>query len=527
MNLNYIVKIISNFSKKIWNYISLPVIGFFSLIWIIYRVIQKPSRINYPCVKTASPFAAQFLSFLGISGSTSAILKSKLRRRVTISVVVLVVFMVTGWMFMASTQPPVFTPDEAPNSPIGEARGINPGRVVWVHEPEAVSWNGRTGTWWDENNVDQELVKKMVSQSILDLTGELNEAEAWDSLFKHFNQKRGRGNEGYSPGEKIVIKLNLNNSDSLLWDRNTGLNSTPQMIIALLEQLVEVVGVEETDITLSDPSRIVGNPIYINTKGIFPGVHFEDRAGISGRKRAEPDLDTPIYYADPEIEESGEVYLPASFVEADYLINLALLKGHDLAGITLNSKNHFGSIWVESDQGEWNNGWSPSHLHRYITVEDWRDLPKREMGTYNSLVELMGHEHLDGKTVLFLIDALYAAPSQGGPQEKWRSEPFDNDWTASLFVSQDPVAIESVGLDLMRNEPTLSSNVVGNVDNYLHEAALAHNPPSESFYDPEGDGNHLFSLGVHEHWNNEEDRQYSRNLGKDKGIELIYRVFEE
>ena len=29
------------------------------------------------------------------------------------------------------------------------------------------------------------------------------------------------------------------------------------------------------------------------------------------------------------------------------------------------------------------------------------------------------------------------------------------------------------------------------------------------------------SLGVHEHWNNSVDKQYSRNLGTDNGIELI------
>jgi len=31
----------------------------------------------------------------------------------------------------------------------------------------------------------------------------------------------------------------------------------------------------------------------------------------------------------------------------------------------------------------------------------------------------------------------------------------------------------------------------------------------------------LQRLGVHEHWNNNIDKKYSRNLGKGKGIELI------
>jgi hypothetical protein len=45
--------------------------------------------------------------------------------------------------------------------------------------------------------------------------------------------------------------------------------------------------------------------------------------------------------------------------------------------------------------------------------------------------------------------------------------------------------------------------------------------PDNIVYDPEGDGTEIGSLGVHEHWNNSEDMQYSRNLGTGEGIELI------
>ena len=54
----------------------------------------------------------------------------------------------------------------------------------------------------------------------------------------------------------------------------------------------------------------------------------------------------------------------------------------------------------------------------------------------------------------------------------------------------------------------------------IHEAALANNAPSGAEY-LDGLGNHLQSLGVHEHWNNATDKQYGRNLGKIEGIELI------
>jgi hypothetical protein len=106
--------------------------------------------------------------------------------------------------------------------------------------------------------------------------------------------------------------------------------------------------------------------------------------------------------------------------------------------------------------------------------------------------------------------------------KKWKMAPFNDDWTSSVFASQDPVAIDSVGLDFLQAEWQHYPHWSG-ADDYLHEAALANNPPSATFYDPDHVGNvkRLPSLGVHEHWNNPQDRQYSRNLGTGEGIELV------
>ncbi|RPI06640.1 MAG: T9SS C-terminal target domain-containing protein [Ignavibacteriae bacterium] len=88
-------------------------------------------------------------------------------------------------------------------------------------------------------------------------------------------------------------------------------------------------------------------------------------------------------------------------------------------------------------------------------------------------------------------------------------------------MSQDFVAIESVMLDFLRSAGVVPA---GTPDNYLHEAAQANHPPSGTVYDPENDGIPLQSLGVHEHWNNSTDKQYSRNLGTGNGIELIQLI---
>jgi hypothetical protein len=73
--------------------------------------------------------------------------------------------------------------------------------------------------------------------------------------------------------------------------------------------------------------------------------------------------------------------------------------------------------------------------------------------------------------------------------------PFKDDWTNSLFFSQDPVAIDSVMFDFLHTEGT---NPIEGSQNYLHQAAV----PLANVYDPEHDGVYLsMSLGVHEHWN--------------------------
>ena len=103
-----------------------------------------------------------------------------------------------------------------------------------------------------------------------------------------------------------------------------------------------------------------------------------------------------------------------------------------------------------------------------------------------------------------------------------RGTPFGGDWAKSLFVSQDPIALDSVGYDFIRAEYEDYPRQTG-VDDYLHEAAMAAHPPSGTVYDPDHaqPERPLASLGVHEHWNNPIDKKYSRNLGGGAGIELV------
>lgn len=431
----------------------------------------------------------------------------------------------------------LFVPEEPPNQPIGHALGIYPGRVVWVWDSSATSWDGKTGYWWEDRFNSQEKIEVMLSQGLRSLTGQSSDRQAWEALFKYFNLTHGKGNLGYRPGEKIAIKINLNLIGNTNPPKNRSFTS-PHVVLALTRQLVYQAGMAPEDITFYDTNRYVPDPIYTLCKKEFPGIHFMGFYAANGREKYVRDT-TTIHWSESltlEIGGGHPAYLPTTITQASYLINLASFKGHRYVGVTFCAKNHLGSFSADGDNGiPSTNAPKAAGVHPYIAVHDiiipgsveW-SFWGRPPGTYNALVDLMGHRDFGGKTLLFLIDALYGVQSEQDDvslKSRWISPPFYDDWTSSLFLSLDGVAIESVGLDFYRTEQSQNPNIVcvyGAVDNYLHEAALPNASPSGTVYDPEKDGIPLKSLGVHEHWNNEYEKLYSQNLGTGDGIELIW-----
>lgn len=498
----------------------LPLTGLISLMWFLVRVIPKPSRTTYPCQRMAAPLASGFVVWIaGVIGSTRAYHKAKQlwRKKYWSRAAIFFAIAITAiWIslnvFNENDVCAEFIPHDPPNFPMGVGKGIYPGRVVWVHDPNATHWDGETGEWWDDTNTDQDRVNNMVSRAIRSLTGQLDDADAWDTLFRHFNRIRDNEDRGYQVGEKIAIKINMNQDwGNQPWESGAGMPS-PHVIYSLLYHLIHVVGVPGQDIIVYDAGKYVGDPIYEKIRS-HPNPDFQNLSIVvvswqtkQGRKGVVHDPNNLVYFSSPQISEST-AELPECVTKATYLINMALLRPHFIPGITLCGKNHFGSIYFPGI------GWYATPLHASIRRDN-------AMGSYSPIVDLMGHQELGGKTLLYMIDALYAAEDNSGDVIRWLS--FGDDWTSSLFMSQDPVAIDSVGLDFIRNEPRADGSCRGQgVDNYLHEAALAHEPPSDMVYDPENDGIRLQSLGVHEHWNNPVDKQYSRNLRIDDGIELV------
>lgn len=546
----YIMKKKSRISyQKIAFFVS----GIGSLVWFLIRVIPKPSRAAYPCMRTAAPIASGFVLYLLGLVSTAALFKKSrqhyLRSRYLPASLFILAAMFAGLLTTITADKPAYANSKAffqpANIPMGTAKGINPGRVVWIYDPDATNadcTNAYGDGWFLTKNNNQEVIYQMVSSAVQLLTGTTTDLSAWNAIFQYYNQNHGKGSVKYSAGEKILIKVNAtsawsgNYSTSDLSKVNNGYYSiaetSPQIVLAVLRQLVNVVGVAQSNIYVGDPMKHIYNHCYNLWHSEFPDVKYLDHDNYSnlGRVQVVQSSSPLIFYSDRgKVLRSGSFndasygspilsdYLYTVFQDVEYIINIPALKAHARAGITLFAKNHMGSHCREDAR----------HLHMGLVNpdEDYGKNYRTGMNLYRVQVDLMGHKLLGGKELFYLLDGLWAGPEAIDPPNKWTSTPFNNDWTSSIFASQDPVAIESVAFDFLRAEYSTGNSYgtypqMNGVDEYLHQAADVANWPTQIIYDPENDGTPLASLGVHEHWNNETEKQYSRNLGTGNGIEL-------
>lgn len=439
-------------------------------------------------------------------------------------------------------------PADGPNQPVGTPKGIKPGRVVWVWDRDATNENCRSTLdkldwYWKPENTNGKVVGSMFRNALTRLTGDSTVTGSWNNLFHYFNSQRSGGKKGYSKGEKIFIKINQGQARWILTqeEKTKGyylpevakpsdekrranlipIETGPYLVLELLRELVNGLGVEQSDIAVGDPfSHIYGHNYEVWVRE-FPNIIYIDRgSAMHGRTLVAPSENNLIFFSDKSF--SDRIY---SVVEkADYIINVANLRSHGAALISLTAKNHCGSITSPT-----------AKLLHYTHLAKGREGAAYEgYYKYRALVDLMGSKYLGQNTMLHIVDGLFGGGSDEtkGPV-KYFMDPFNNDWCNSIFLSQDQVAIESVCYDFLRAEwnginrhdPVNSEWEImpdrNGIDDYLHQAADPANWPEGIIYDPDNCGKPIPSLGVHEHWNDPVRKQYSRNLGRSTGIELI------
>lgn len=555
-----------------WGRVVLFASGAVALLWFVVRVIPKPSRATYACQRAAFPLASSFVIW-GVTLVTAHLAFSKLRQRAAGIAAVVVVASGLLWLGISSlksiaaesdpSKPYVpgsrfpskfpqqgkydWTPGPA-NQPLGIARGIHPGRVVWTRDPAATKWVGRwklkEDQWWLDANTDLTRVSAMLSKALQQLTGTTADGAAWDALLRSYNQRARGLTRGYEPGETIAVKVNLNNSEGAIEEDNK-IDTAPQTVLAMVRQLVNEAHFPQEAIIVYDARRFINPAILTKVWAEFKDVRF-----VQFKPPAAAQPVNPAYgdyhglegadWVDAMTFSGGGPYKDAKLIpkqvrDATYLINLALLKLHSYpyntmedgdegqTAVTMTGKNHFGSV----------KGTPEFH-------PDIDTAQKAKHGAYSPMVDLAAAPTLGGKTILYMLDGLYCG-------RKWKSfplhfpnqpfnnrvEPYENpDWPASYLLSQDGVALDSVGLDIMYSQTKNNGDPINdnlprilvreNADDYLVEMADPQHAPSKTNY-IQG-GKPVESLGVHEHWDSDATRRYSRNLdpANGKGIELIY-----
>ena len=352
-------------------------------------------------------------------------------------------------------------------SPAGAGKGIFPGRVAWVYNPNAAKWTG-VGNYWDASVNPQAEYNKSFTAGIAALSGATNDADSWDKIFHWFNNSHGRPGTGYQAGDIIAIKINQNNSPVPAADHGNQMNSNPQTSVAVLTSLVNA-GIPQTDIWIGDPSRAVTDNVFNAIHNAFPKVSVVDYYGNNGRFTTGV---TNGVFPNTDVKNAEAM----CFYNARYIVNTPLLKGHVGQMITFGAKNLYGL-----------NGILPH----------WQENKKHPHDS--ALTAYMTNANFGGKVVLWCMDAMYPSLElDGAPYNGVALAPFNGKQMSSFIMSLDGVAEECVSYDFWS---TISGQSGGT--DYMYIAANA-------------------GAGVADHWNNSTDKKYTKNLDPNaNGIELV------
>ena len=307
-------------------------------------------------------------------------------------------------------------------------------KVIHVHSPNATSWNFNSG--WYGDYVNQGKVNDMVDQGLMALENTATVVDAWRAILP-----------AYAVGQKIAIKINLNNATGN--DSDNVIDALPQPINAVIRGL-KAIGVAESDIWVYDVTNGMHTgemPVRLVNKiaALYPGVQFHANTGYSTTEKIH--LNVPA--GKPSVSDPP---ICNALVNATYLINMPIMKKHWGAGVTLAFKNHFGSF-DRCDLLHWSTYFDdPAYT-----------------STYNVLLDIYNNRHFRNKTVLTIGDGLYGARINNYDEVPSSWSTFGYQAPNSFFFSKDPVAIDCVMCDFLEAQ----GGIRPGSDDYLKLAATA------------------------------------------------------
>jgi len=229
------------------------------------------------------------------------------------------------------------------------------------------------------------------------------EAAAVDALLDKALAQFGPSGDGgavlkalFRPSDVVAVKVSCLPGPPL--------SSHPELVVALAKRLREAIGIDASNIIVYDKTFAELEVVGFKAEADSYRALGNDQAG---------------YDEEPTVSgEAGSCYSRVISETATAILNVPLLKDHDLAGLSGALKNHFGSIHNP-------NKMHTNHCCPYVA--DVNCAP-----------------HIRDKQRLIVYDALLVC-YDGGPSYK----PDTTVAYGAIMVATDPVAADAVGFDLI------------------------------------------------------------------------------
>jgi uncharacterized protein (DUF362 family) len=388
-------------------------IGILSLVWLLLRSGTKPSRLAYPCQRTAAAFGLNFLS--GLAPWLGACLLARTRpghevlgetktgKRSIIGSLLRCVLVLSPILFLSPGGP-----SQAGIGPTVTA-GSAPAAQRFVSLPGRPDPHPAVAIISRDHTPDEGEIAAMVDQAIEGALGPTGLGELVQS------------------GDTVLVKPNL----------GCGYNSYETTDWRVVKPIVR--GVKQ-----AGASRV-----YIGegegcgySLGVFDGAGYT--ANITDVTYVNfNDIASNPYY---DVSVSGGLWgepiaIPQVYFDADVVISVPKLKTHSEAGVTLSLKNAMGVPPVPLYSGP---GWTYRNL-----IHDNYEVRKT-----------IAQINLARKPDFAVIDAILAGEGEG----PWAATPIEVD---AILAGRDLVALDAVGSTVMGIDPERIPYLV-----YAHEKNL-------------------------------------------------------
>lgn len=160
----------------------------------------------------------------------------------------------------------------------------------------------------------------------------------------------------------------------------------------------------------------------MSSKSIIDKIKLRVHYGLSS-----PDTNAGIKMREEIVDEGGNAvkcYVPKVVTQAQHIINIPLMTNHIFVSNSGALKNHYGTVRFSNYISY------PGILHGNVLSK--------------SIVDINKNSHIAEKTRIIIADGIFGVFDRGEGKGKKKWHTFSNDFPKSIFISNDPVAVDSV-----------------------------------------------------------------------------------